>query len=981
MVRLQAAAIAVIIGTGFAAFAAGPCAQASALAAQDDADNQWKQFRRAVGAHSQVIAVTKPYADGSRLIILAEPSPTLDDDAIERDTKAIDTAAFTSQKQIGVDGWVQDTLLVLPKITDSRLADTLAKLSLDAYGTTYQSIPVALPLKKSATSNAPLDLSIDASELHDLLLRDAQQTFYSLVSPTPRTLDQLLGSKNFGNYVSKKPGFAILVLPRSAEIDHFGSEIAWFARESDVILGAIATQGAVAVVARQRVADFVQMPPLRVEMILQLANGAKAAELAQSYDRNHILAGSIEGEKREKNLDWAPIYLSDLLIDTEYGSLLNIADQILKSWSNDGRTEYTNFDYRNPPTWAFPAGLDEMVGVKNGGSLRYNWNTRGDYYRVKFGDIEVFALVRTGSLPITYEVPERDMRKEEDRAFDWFARQNDPILARVVQYTTLYEIFHAYNIVSHSTIPRHAHPERVQLLQKLAGELIDMIKQFPGAELASAPDDLRRAAQAMQSELSFGQDVWGQRAPEMLATFLGDPRSYKLGEGPLLSAEQLADRAFLAGLRGAVADAALRQWAARIGLDWTNDPSKRAFASALNDSLADAVAMIRASRDATADSIKTPWIVISSNRDKDLTGGHTLDTAMVRFEFSGSVPKGQPDVQGDVILINPADAGIVPNLSRSILRDQTNTQMEDSLKYALQSTARVPRTEAAALEVEARSVHWQNDPSVAGFGTDGVPRAAMWAHPADPQELAWATALGRPDTPTYLVDRTSNGFVMVGAGGDAVELPTLPNLQEYLTSVYAKGIDHPPPAKILFHGFQDGQVDALLRNTRLRYSAGRPADDASKFLVARPGLTPDEIARQFHWQYKWDKVIVDRSSIAVRSIDMGPLAGLHEVSLDAQIIPLGRPPFVIRILLYFTDAVPESLQKHIFAVVDRFMVTDASQYNDLDMLVSQLHLKLATEFPHADHKLQVNFDTKPHDHEAADISISDAKMADGSELV
>jgi hypothetical protein len=979
MIRLLGAAIAVVTLLGFAEFAIGPCAQASGLAAQDDAHNQWKQFRQTVGAHSQIIAVSKPYADGSRLIILAEPSPTLDDDAIERDTGTIDTATFTGETRIGVDGWVQDTLLVVPKTTDSHLADTLARLSLDAYGTTYQSIPVVLPLEKSTTPNAPLDLSIDASELRDLLRNDPQQTFYSIVSPTPFTLDHLLDSKNFGDYVARKPGFTILVLPRGADIDQFRPDIARFARESDLILGAIAKQDAVAIIARQRVADFVQIPPLRVEMILQLASGAKAAELGQSYDRNHILAGVIEGGKGEKDLDWAPIFLSELLIDTEYGSLLNIADQILKSWSNAGHTRYTNFDYRDPATWAFPAGLDEMVDLNNGSSLRYNWNTKGDYYRVKFGDIEVFALVRTGALPITYEVPGRDMRKEEDQAFDWFARQNDPILARVVQYTTLYEIFHSYNIGSHTTIPRHAHPERVQLLRKLAGELVDEINQFPAAKLASAPDDLRKAVQTMQSDLSFGQDVWGNKAPEMLAEFLGDPRSYKLGDGLLLSAGQLADRGFLAGLRGAAADAALHQWAARIGVDWTNNPAKRAFASALNDSVADAETMIRASRDAAADSIKTPWIVVSSNRDKDLTGGHTLDTAMARFEFSGSVPKGQPELQGDVILINPADADIVPNLSRSILRDQTKTQFEDSVEHALQSTARAPRTEAAALGVDARGVHWQTDSAVAGFGTDGAPRAAMWARPADPQELAWTIALGKSDTPTYLVDRTSTGFVMVGAGGDAVELPTLPNLQEYLTSVYAKGIDHPPPAKILFHGFQDGQVDALLRTTRLRYAAGRPAD-ASKFLVSRPGLTPDEIARQFHWQYKWDKVIVDRSSIAVRSIGSGPLAGLHEVSLDAQIIPLGRPPFVIRILLYFRDAVPESLRNQIFAVVDRFMVKDASQYNDLDTLVAQLHLKLATEFPHADRKLQVNFDTKPHDHEAADISISDAEMADGSQL-
>ena len=111
-----------------------------------------------------------------------------------------------------MDGWVQDTLLVIPKVPDWQLADTLARLSLDAYGTTYQSIPVALPLKRPATkSGASLDLSITASELNNWLLRNPQQTFYSIVSPTPHALGDLLGTRNLGEYVSTAPGLAVLV--------------------------------------------------------------------------------------------------------------------------------------------------------------------------------------------------------------------------------------------------------------------------------------------------------------------------------------------------------------------------------------------------------------------------------------------------------------------------------------------------------------------------------------------------------------------------------------------------------------------------------------------------------------------------------------------------------------------------------------------------------------------------------------------------
>jgi hypothetical protein len=975
MIRLTGVATAVTIGLGIIGLAHEPCAQAAPLTAQDDAHRQWHEFRKTVTAHSQVIAVTQPYPDGSRLIVLAEPSPTLDNDAIKRDLGSINANVFTARSSIGVDGWVQDKLLVVPRVADWQLANTLARLSFDAYGTTYQSIPVALPLTKATSPlGAPLDLSISASELNNWLLSNPQQTFYSVLSPTPHTLGDLLRAKNYGDYVSRTPGLAILVLPRGTDIDRFRIDIARFTRESDVILGAIATSDTVAVVARQRVADFVQMPPLRVETILQLAS-AKTDELAQSYDRNHILAGRVEGKE---GYDWAPIYLSDLLIDTEYGSLLNLADQILKSWSNAGHTKYVNFDYRNTTHWVFPDGLDQMITAKTD-SIRYNWNTKGDYYRIKFDGAEILALVRTGALPITYDVPRRDMRKEEDLAFDWFARQNDPILARVVQYTTIYEIFHTYDVRSNTVISRHTHPERSQLLQKLAGELIDSIKQIPPGKLAAAPEEIRKAAQAVQSDLAFGQNIWGPRAQEMLAAFLGDPRSYTTGDGPL-SDSQLADQAFLEGLKGAARETALLEWAAKVGNNWTRDPEKREFLADVNDSGSDAVMMVDASRNATADSIKTPWVVVSSNWNHKLTGGHSIGTAMPRFEFSPSAAKGAPESEHGIIMINPADADVVPKLSRSILRDQTDAQLGESVQQALRSTERVSqRTETVALQSDAQGLHWQTNPAAAGFSTDGAPRTAMWAEPTDPQRLAWVTALAEPDMPTYLVERSSDGFVMVGTGGQSIELPTLPNLQELLSSIYAKGIDHPPPAKILFHGFQEGQVDAVLRSTRLRYAAGRPPGDASVFLVGREDLSPQEIAQQLHWQYKWDKAIVDRSSIAVRKVNSGPLAGLHEVSLEARIVPLGRPPFLIRIILYFSDAVPEFLQKQIMAVVDRFIATDASQFTELDGLITHLHLKLATEFPQADPKLHVKFDARPRDHEAADISISDARTAGSPE--
>ena len=115
-----------------------------------------------------------------------------------------------------------------------------------------------------------------------------------------------------------------------------------------------------------------------------------------------------------------------------------------------------------------------------------------------------------------------------------------------------------------------------------------------------------------------------------------------------------------------------------------------------------------------------------------LTGGHSIGTAMPRFEFSPSVAKGAPESEHGIIRVNPADADIVPKLSRSILRDQTDAQLEESVQQALQSTERVgQRTEMVALRSSTEGLHWQTSPAAAGFSTDGAPRAAMWAEPTD----------------------------------------------------------------------------------------------------------------------------------------------------------------------------------------------------------------------------------------------------------
>jgi hypothetical protein len=91
---------------------------------------------------------------------------------------------------------------------------------------------------------------------------------------------------------------------------------------------------------------------------------------ARAKLRAHHAAGRQDARRPPLGSDWAPIYLSKQLIDTEFGALLNITDQMLKSWSMAGQIDYLYFDYPLRPTgtrFAFGAQpLSEIVFARDG---------------------------------------------------------------------------------------------------------------------------------------------------------------------------------------------------------------------------------------------------------------------------------------------------------------------------------------------------------------------------------------------------------------------------------------------------------------------------------------------------------------------------------------------------------------------------------------------------------------------------------------
>jgi hypothetical protein len=181
---------------------------------------------------------------------------------------------------------------------------------------------------------------------------------------------------------------------------------------------------------------------IRAAAALDLA-ATRDAELAQSYERTAFGAGSAF-----ERWDWAPIYLSNELLDTEYGSLLNVADQMLKGWSQCGTVDYYNFPHPAPSRFPFDGPLNRQLKANQ---LLFNFNTTGFGISAKTDVGYIYAITRSGALPVIYrpeqaEKPSEATKKAEDEAYRYYAALNEPLLARVVQYASLYQIFFNYDV-------------------------------------------------------------------------------------------------------------------------------------------------------------------------------------------------------------------------------------------------------------------------------------------------------------------------------------------------------------------------------------------------------------------------------------------------------------------------------------------------------------------------------------------------------
>ncbi len=403
------------------------------------------------------------------------------------------------------------------------------------------------------------------------------------------------------------------------------------------------------------------------------------------------------------------------LFDSEYGDLLNIADQLLKGWTEHGTISYEQFVYREPRTWKFPKALSEIMKDRFGqDSLTFNWNTTGMGYTIAFHSAQVFALNRTGALPVSY-IPGEDpalapkVVPYEEEAYDWYAQMNNPTLVRVVQYAAIYQMFHNLGTAAASerapapTAPAAAFRTNMQQfwvnVDAVGGKDLDDIQKYDPIGARFARFNILEIKKAGKK---YGID------PALLQALVGDEQDESAAKLRQIVRDDLAT-----GLRawqtlGEEGKQQLKSESASLEMGQVSQDARKALESAR--SLFAAVAAKRKFVEKyskmlapTGDSwIHTPAVVISSAGADDWAsyGGANVRASVTSLGIRADAEIGAVKIEGNILRLNPADVDRAPNIVRMAARGMRSgeapAQLEARLSRAL---ADVPATPPRSAQV------------------------------------------------------------------------------------------------------------------------------------------------------------------------------------------------------------------------------------------------------------------------------------------
>ncbi|HEX9460358.1 MAG TPA: hypothetical protein VGA84_14490 [Thermoanaerobaculia bacterium] len=838
-------------------------------------------FRKTFPFHTQVLALSGPASDRSRTLIVSEPPPDLKVGDVLAPLAKVLRNHVVHSTDVGHDGWVKDVVASISG-SDADISYALSVENRRIFGTSYKSYVLPLPAKRSvAASN--LDLNVTAAELQQWLKSDAP--FAPVEGGTALRPSEIVQTTAAKVYVSRSPGLVAWWLPRDVAVSDCRVQVRQFAIDSDLVIGAAAKPTGVLILGRERRVPVDLLPPLRYETVELLAAAQRGSKgkLAQSYERRHPFAGRMSDGR-----DWAPILLSPELIDTEYGSLLNITDQLLKGWSNAGKTHYVKFKYPLPGQYPFG---NEPINRKLGArSLVYNWNTKGAGYVVAADDGKFFAMNRAGALPVTY-IPEGMSSKEvgaevtsaEDAAYNYFAQSNDPNLVRVVQYAAMYQIFSAFDVKNRKTADEDSSFQSTRL-EELTNELTTDLKK-------ASDEEIRRIAHSL--------------AP-------GFPRRLtRSGETPEMAVLRHLTTYRREGTRSdPIVTVALSLYAEMRAL-----PEK--YASEVG---AQSVAWIH-----------TPAVVVSWNDEAAkgiLIGGHNLDARITDVALSRDVDTIKVARDGSIQL-NPQLGPEARSLVRTAARygDESPADIEARLQRILADVPKTPpRAIEAALDLAHASVFEPPGLTpVAGAAERGSVRLVGWGRPRTgviPKEIARMDA---NSAATVIVERHPEAIYLRHAADEApIEAFTVEDATDAVATLLRRDIAQGRELHIELRGFKQEEGMGFARSCQVRATDENIPAEVSA-LVRDETLGDDALRAIREEQFDYSKVKIEVGTLEELPNELRQTMNVEVPKID------GSEPGRGVIELAFDKATPRSVISRICDAIKsavKDIVADLGQHFD-----------------------------------------------------
>lgn len=412
-------------------------------------------FRQRFPYHFQCVA-QKEYPDGSRLILVSEPSP----DVTELELNAVfGNTEFSSSilmHKLGYDGYIKDVAFVVKNADENKINNIIASLHKILYASDYKHEKVTLNLSEGKSRkyfSHDLNSQITLAELEKNFIQPSElQTQFIGTAGRKVTIPQLLAETSSGIFYNDDPehGIVAWVIDKGQSLNSQKENIRKFVLDTDIIFGGFSNGNKLIVLGQERVCPVEEMPPLCVETILLLP--ACYDQLEQSLDSNDLLAGRIQEDK----YDWIPTYLNSTLENTEFGNLLTLTDILLKDWSESGNLYELDFKYQRPSRYPFNSSLTKTIyggcDLMSDNAILYNWNTSDvlSTYLTPGGGMKYYSVNGTGALTVSYfkdaEGKNRAGNNLDNIATNYFAEINNSDIARVVQYYSLYSMFKSSNI-------------------------------------------------------------------------------------------------------------------------------------------------------------------------------------------------------------------------------------------------------------------------------------------------------------------------------------------------------------------------------------------------------------------------------------------------------------------------------------------------------------------------------------------------------